>query len=258
MAAGFAALEAGSDIGSSIRNPAHYCGIFGHKPTWGICPPLGHAMGGSVSHGDISVIGPLARSVADLSVALDAMAGPEAIEAGWKLDLPPPRAIGFKGLRVAAAMAHWRAEAERLGPDDTSYYAMMARGISMTHRDFLVGNETRQRMRRAWAAFFQDWDVFLCPPAASPAQPHDHAGERWQRTITVNGRKVPATDQMFWAGISGFYLLPATVAPLAASKDGLPVGVQIVGPQYGDRTTLAVAAMLETAWRGFIAPPGWD
>jgi amidase len=321
LAAGFAALEAGSDIGSSIRNPAHFCGIFGHKPTWGICPPLGHSMGGAVSQADISVIGPLARSAADLSVALDAMAGPEPIEAGWKLDLPPPRATAFKGLRVAvmtdhplsevdasitdglralgdflrregaivsfdarpafdlaqghrlfvqmlrattsartdaAAMAHWRAEAERLGPDDDSYYAMMARGISMPHRDFLVGNETRQRMRRAWAAFFQDWDVFLCPPAASAAQPHDQAGERWQRTITVNGRKVPATDQMFWAGISGFYLLPATVAPLAASAAGLPVGVQIVGPQYGDRTTLAVAAMLEAGWRGFIPPPGWD
>ena len=58
----------------------------------------------------------------------------------------------------------------------------MARGISMTHRDFLRGNEPRQRMRRAWAAFFRDYDVFLCPAAASPAQPHDHAGERWERS----------------------------------------------------------------------------
>ena len=84
---------------------------------------------------------------------------------------------------------------------------MMARGISMTHRDFLLANEQRQRMRRAWATFFQDWDVFLCPAAASPAQPHDQQGERWERSITVNGHRVPATDQMFWAGISVF--LPA-------------------------------------------------
>ena len=270
---------------------------------------------------DISVIGPLARSAEDLTLALDAMAGAEPIEAGWKLELPPPRATSFKGLRVAmmadhplsevdasittklteladflrregatvsmtarpdfdlalghrlyiemlrattsarndaAAMQRWRAEAERLPADDTSYYAMMARGVSMTHRDFLVANEQRQRMRRQWAAFFQDYDVFLCPVGASPAQPHDHEGERWERSITVNGHRVPATDQMFWAGISCFYLLPATAAPLGFSPDGLPVGVQIVGAQYADRTTIEVAKLLEAAWQGFVPPPGWE
>jgi amidase len=321
LAAGLTGIEAGSDIGSSIRNPAHYCGVFGHKPTWGICPPLGHALGGNVMQSDISVIGPLARSAADLALALDAMAGAEPVETGWKLELPPPRTHNFKDLRVAimtehplsqvdasitgkltelagflreqgatvsetarpdfdlarghrlfiqmlrattsargdaAEVQHWREEAARLEADDASYYAMMARGITLSHREFLIGNEQRHRMRRAWAAFFQDWDVFLCPPAAGPAQPHDHQGERWSRTITVNGHQVPATDQMFWAGISGFYLLPATVAPLGFSPAGLPVGVQIVGPQYGDRTTIEVARLLEDAWQAFVAPPGWD
>ncbi|HEX5325346.1 MAG TPA: amidase family protein, partial [Acetobacteraceae bacterium] len=115
-----------------------------------------------------------------------------------------------------------------------------------------------QRMRRAWAAFFKDWDVFLCPAAASPAQPHDHAGERWERTIAVNGRRVPATDQMFWAGISCFFLLPASVAPLGTAPSGLPIGVQIVGPQFGDRTTIQFARLLEQSWRSFVAPPGWN
>ena len=321
LAAGLTGIDAGSDIGASIRNPAHYCGVWGHKPTWGICPPLGHSLAGNVSQADISVIGPLARSAEDLTLALDAMAGAEPIEAGWKLELPPPRATSFKGLRVAvmtdhplsevdasittkltglagflrregatvsmtarpdfdlalghrlyiemlrattsarndaAAIQRWRAEAERLPPDDTSYYAMMARGVSMTHRDFLVANEQRQRMRRQWAAFFRDYDVFLCPVGASPAQPHDHEGERWERSIAVNGHRVPATDQMFWAGISCFYLLPATAAPLGFSPDGLPVGVQIVGAQYADRTTIEVAKLLETAWQGFVPPPGWE
>ncbi len=158
----------------------------------------------------------------------------------------------------AAAMQHWRAEAERLSRDDTSYYAMMARGVSMTHRDFLLANEQRQRMRRQWAEFFRDYDVFLCPVGASPAQPHDHQGERWERSITVNGHRVPATDQMFWAGISCFYLLPATAAPLGFFPDGLPIGVQIVGAQYADRTTIEVAKLLETAWQGFVPPPGWE
>jgi len=162
-----------------------------------------------------------------------------------------------------AAMRHWAAKAARLGDADNSYYALMARGVSMRHRDFLRGHETRERMRRAWAAFFQDWDVFLCPAAASPAFPHDHAGERWQRTIEVNGRQVPTTDQMLWAGISCFFLLPATVAPLGfsaagSSAAGLPFGVQIVGPQYGDRTTIHFAHLMQQAWQGFVPPPGWE
>jgi amidase len=320
LAAGLTALEVGSDIGSSIRNPAHYCGVFGHKPTWGICPPLGQAIMGNVAGSDIAVIGPLARSADDLALGLDAIAGPEEIEAGLQLLLPPPRLSAFRGMRVAvmidhplsevdaaitgrldefakflrrqrakvsliarpdfdltvghqlyitllrattstsvddAAMQRWADEAARLPADDVSYYAMMARGISMRHRDFLRGHETREKMRRAWAAFFKDWDVFLCPVATSAAFPHDHAGERWERTIEVNGHRVPTTDQMFWAGISCFYLLPGTVAPLGISG-GLPFGVQIVGPQYGDRTTIQFAKLMEKEWQGFIAPPGWE
>jgi amidase len=70
LAAGLTGLEIGSDIGSSIRNPAHYCGVYGHKPSWGICSPRGQSLG-TIAPSDISVIGPLARSGADLMVALD-------------------------------------------------------------------------------------------------------------------------------------------------------------------------------------------
>ena len=63
---------------------------------------------------------------------------------------------------------------------------------------------------------------------------------------------------MFWAGISCFFLLPATVAPLGFSPQGLPFGVQIVGPQYGDRTTVTVARMLQSTWQDFAAPAGWS
>ena len=92
LAAGLTALEAGSDIGASIRNPAHYCGVFGHKPTWGICPPRGQALPGIVAPTDISVIGPMARSADDLELGLSIMAGPDDIDAaGWRLELPPPR-----------------------------------------------------------------------------------------------------------------------------------------------------------------------
>ena len=58
LAAGLTGLEMGSDIGGSIRNPAHYCGVYGHKPTWGVLPMRGHALPGTLTPSDISVIGP--------------------------------------------------------------------------------------------------------------------------------------------------------------------------------------------------------
>lgn len=321
LAAGLTGMETGSDIGASIRNPAHFCGVFGHKPTYGICPQTGHAIFDNLDELDMAVVGPLARSADDLAIGLDIMAGWDGAESAWQLKLPAPRTKGFAGLRVAvmtahpcsdvdhemqaeleklgkflrkqgakvsmnarpnfdlaegqrlymemlrattavglddAGAAHWAAVRDSLAPDDPSYHAQMARGISMTHRVYLRKNEQRQRMRQAWEAFFRDWDVLLCPQAALPAYPHDQAGERWERTVEVNGKTVPVTDQMFWAGLASFYLLPGTVAPLGLSAAGLPYGVQILGGMYQDRTTIAVARMLEKSWRAFTPPPGWE
>ena len=114
LAAGLTGLEIGSDIGGSIRNPAHYCGVYGHKPTWGICSLQGHALPGSAHPADISAIGPLARGAADLELALSIMAGPDAIDgAGWKLALPAPRRKTLRGLRVAVVASHPTAETDR-------------------------------------------------------------------------------------------------------------------------------------------------
>src|SRR5207244_1010974 len=92
LAAGLTGLEAGSDIGSSIRNPAHFCGVYGHKPTWGIVPRRGQALPWQEAPVDIDVVGPLARSADDLVLALSVMAGPDAVDAaGWQLRLRSPR-----------------------------------------------------------------------------------------------------------------------------------------------------------------------
>ena len=322
LAAGLTALEMGSDIGASIRNPAHYCGVYGHKPTWGICPPRGHGLDGALTVADIAVIGPLSRSAGDLRVALEAMAGPDEIEAGaWTLRLSAARRQRLKDWRVAVmlddrnaevdrsvqdviqrladflaaqgavvslqarpevdtdraqtdyirllraatsaritpeAFAEWQRLARDLPPEDESHRARMARANTMLHKDWLGVQERRQRMRRAWAAFFREWDLLLCPAAASAAVPHDHAGERWQRSITVNGKRVPTTDQLFWAGFSGMALLPSTVAPAGESPEGLPIGVQIVGPHGGDLSCIEFARQMESEWRGFVPPPGFD
>src|SRR6185312_4145358 len=114
LAAGLTGLEAGSDIGSSLRNPAHYCGVYAHKPSWGVVSPRGHALGGRVSATDISVIGPLARSAADLEVALAAMAGPDEVDgAGWRLELPKPRQERLADFRVAVLLSVPHAEVDR-------------------------------------------------------------------------------------------------------------------------------------------------
>src|SRR5512139_2736458 len=102
LAAGLTGIEAGSDIGASIRNPAHYCGVWGHKPTYGIVSPRGQALPGTVSASDISVVGPLARSADDLAAALAVMAGPDEIDGrGWQLRLPKPAQKSLREFKVS-------------------------------------------------------------------------------------------------------------------------------------------------------------
>src|SRR5262249_46501294 len=92
------------------------------------------------------------------------------------------------------------ADAASLPADDTSYFAQMQRGNSLSHRTWLRLNEKRHRMRLAWDAFFKDYDLMLCPVAVSAAFPHDQQGLRHLRTIVVDNKQVPVVDQIFWAG----------------------------------------------------------
>ena len=96
VAAGLTPLELGSDIGGSIRVPSHLCGTFGLKPSWGVVPSRGHIPGppGSLMETDVNAGGPMARSVRDLCLALDVLAGPvPEAAAAWRLDLPPAPAM---------------------------------------------------------------------------------------------------------------------------------------------------------------------
>ena len=318
LAAGLTGLELGSDIGASIRDPAHYCGVYGHKPTFEIAPRDGHALPGSYALGDISVIGPLARSACDLEVALKIIAGPNACHArGVKLTLPKSEKKSVSEFRVAVmptascaevdgavagqieALAKWLRKAgakvdmtarpvdpakahevfimllraatssrlseeahdemsrERAALKDRSdYYAWHVRANSMSHHEWLAWDNLRHQMVGQWEAFFERFDLLLCPPAATTAFPHNQQGERWERMIDVNGKPQPSTTQLFWAGYSGMAFLPSTVAPIGRAADGLPVGVQIIAPAYGDLTAIKFAQLLERHYRAFEAPPG--
>ena len=319
LAAGLTGLDAGSDIGASIRNPAHYCGVFGHKPTWEIVSDRGQALPGNRAPTDIAVVGPLARSAADLKLAFGLLAGADGPAArGWRLELPEPRRQSLKAYRVGvllsdpqaeveqsyqdaiAALAHWlesegatveigakpdfpteeamevytmllRAETSkplsdemmaqahedlrRLPADAIPYRRRMLEAQTMLHRDWLRWNERRYKLMEGWEAWFETWDLLLCPAASSPAFPHDQAGERHDRTITVNGRVQPVVDQLFWAGYPCGYYLPSTVAPIGL-VDGLPVGIQIVGRRYDDLTCLHMAGLIEEGYLPLHAAAG--
>lgn len=321
LAAGLTGLDAGSDIGASIRNPAHYCGVFGLKPTWGVISPKGHSLPGVVSYGDISVVGPLARGAEDLDLALDAMAGPDDIDGvAWTLSLPACRADALKDMRIAvklrdpnvevdadyadrlqalvdalakrgakvreiepdietrrlhelyvyllraatsartsdAEIARWSKAAAELGPGKVPYLEQMIRGCGLSHREWLGLNNERMKLRRAFNAFFADWDILLCPAASSAAFPHDQSGERWQRTITVNNKAVATTDQLFWAGYSGVVYLPSTVGPAGLTRAGLPVGYQAIAASGRDKTATRFSRFVEAEIGGFTPPPGFD
>jgi amidase len=103
LACGFTPLEVGSDIGGSIRLPAHLSGVAGHKPSYGIVPAHGQIPGppGTLTQADLAVGGPMARTVDDLELGLDVLAGPDRWNApAWRLALPPPRGRELSDLRV--------------------------------------------------------------------------------------------------------------------------------------------------------------
>ena len=143
--------------------------------------------------------------------------------------------------------------------DVDEYLARTIDGVTMPHRRWLQLNNERHQMRLAFNAFFKDYDILLCPVAASAAFPHDHSheGKRWRRRIAVNGRQVAPTDQLFWAGYSGLVLLPSTVGPAGLTRSGFPVGYQAITAQGRDKTSLAFAKLVEKAFGGFTPPPGF-
>lgn len=114
VCAGMSYFDIGSDIGSSLRNPAHYCGVFSHKSSHGIVPLRGHGNAeAGFAEQDINVAGPVARSARDLELVLRAVAGPDAAQASaWQLDLPPCDRTHLADFRVAVLPTHPLAEAD--------------------------------------------------------------------------------------------------------------------------------------------------
>ena len=317
LACGFTPLELGSDIGGSIRLPSHMSGVVGHKPSYGIVPAHGQIPGppGTLTLADLAVAGPLARSVEDLKLGLNIMAGPNRWETpAWRLRLPPPRHRRLKEYRVAAWLDDpaCRVEPESRDLLETAAQTLAAAGVlvdhearpaftlekvadtffallqaalaggvsldriedyaasdgqtptartrrllAMRHRQWLSYNERRLQLRKRWEEFFAQWDAALLPVMPCPAIVHDHSEPQASRIATVGGEPRPYWNLITWMAPAGACYLPATVIPVGRLANGLPVGIQIVGPYLEDHTTLDLAKRLLALVGGCPRPPGF-
>ena len=321
LAAGFTTLEVGSDIGGSIRVPSHYCGVFGHKPTWSAVPQRGHIPGppGALAEVDLGVMGPMGRSVADLDLGLAVLAGDTVGGVpGARLPAPSEAVGSLRGCRVgvwletdvvptsadvlgvlqplvdrladAGAVIDDRARPATPLEDSTRLYEQLlmgvlgagyppevhatmrervasssaeddtpgvrlARAITQSHASWLAADERRAGIVAEWDEVFRSVDVLVAPVSPVPAFPHDVDRPIGARTLDIDGRPFPYDRHMVWAGLATLPLLPATVVPAGRTPGGLPVGVQVVGPRWADRSTLAFAALVEQLVGGFVPPP---
>ena len=150
------------------------------------------------------------------------------------------------------------AGAAALPADNTSLQAERLRGIALSHRDWVIADGGRARLRAQWRELFKSFDAVICPIMPTPAYPHDHSPDQEQRKILIDGEPHVYTDQLAWPGIATLPGLPSTAIPTGFAPDGLPIGVQIVGPMLEDRTPLKLAELIEREFGGFVPPKAFD
>jgi amidase len=230
-----------------------------------------------------SVIGPIGHCADDLSLALDVLAGPDAANvAEGRFALPAPRHADAKDWRVLVVTAHpqaavaadVRAAVERAGHRLANAGAVVAcesdllpdlAEVSDTYNQIVQtvlahaepGGQSplslrawfdllaaRTRIRAQLRALFAQFDAVLCPVFGCAAFEQVTEPDWDKRTLTIDGRPTPYGAQGAWVGLASLGGLPATVAPAGFTADDLPLGVQIVGPYFEDRSTIALAHLL--------------
>ena len=231
LASGMTALEIGSDMGGSIRNPAHFCGVFGHKPTWGLLPFRGHATPGVLAPPDLAVIGPLARSAADLELSVHATAGPDELRrAGTRFDLQAPSQTSLGDYRVAV----WKNDdvspvsQEVMGKVEAVAEAISRSGgtVDETARpDFVAreANDTYLLLLQAVSGSFLIKEEYAYRQAVAATLSADDQSARARRlrgqtaTYWEYARANEARTHLRWAWHDFFKTHDALIAPIMAT-----------------------------------------
>jgi amidase len=331
VAVGLSPLEIGNDLAGSMRIPAAFCGIYGHRPSESAWPRTGQTPDDSGLHLPnpatcMAVLGAFARSAEDLALILDLAAGPDQGEdLGWQLKLPRSRHTRLSEYRVAVLppipwlpvddeiitmQERLMAELSRCGAkvgqtqpetfgDLRDLYklghmfsiAQLIGHLPQAQRRELAsiyheearkrGDEfmdagaiafdagapeyigwffQREQYRAAYRAFFKEWDILISPATFTPPfrdsdlikiseDPDDDP------VICVDGKQVSYRMMGVYPYLAGVCGQPATVFPCGLTKNGLPVGLQAIGPYLEDHTDLQFASLVGECFGGYQEPP---
>lgn len=156
--------------------------------------------------------------------------------------------------RPGGARKRWAARVPEFAADDDAPAAWLARTAAMPDTELLAVLDARTRWQDSMAPFFGRFDALLMPPTSTAALPHDARGYE-ERPFVVDGETRSIFEITAWIAPATVLHLPSTTAPVSRDADGLPCGVQVLGPLNGDATTIAIAEAIEAATGGFVAPP---
>lgn len=271
LAAGYVPLEIGSDIGGSIRVPAAFCGVWGHKPTYTALNPDGHYFPRTdLARIALSVIGPMAADPDDLAAEFDVLADiplpkpPQREPGDWRILLLPEHPVAktqgsirrtILDIGDAFEAAGGRVDrASALLPDLAQQYAhymhmlniAMTRGAQQEGRplptlaDWFGLQDEQARNARQWQRLFHAYDAVIAPAWGTVAFPHDDTPIT-ERRLDIDGEDTPFGLQLAWPGLATFPMLPATSVPVGRDDEGMPKGVQVIADTNQDFTAIAVA-----------------
>jgi amidase len=296
VAAGLAPFDIGSDLGGSIRFPAHLCGVYGLKPTERTVSLAGHLADPPGMTRNFRIMfshGPIARDVDDLELALRAIAGPDGRDPEVPpLPLPEPGAVRLDALRIAFAPSFpgspvageisaavegfagsLSGAVARVEPAlpvidfvaERALFSELADGLSLAiyppraGRAPLTLREYLELLDRRDAAIAA-WERFFDDwdvLLCPPAMTTAFTHRRMGEPVAVDGVERPYWSLLDYTCPFNLTGHPAGVMPLGFDRGGLPIGVQVVGRRWQDLRLLAIMKLLAGRTEGFVRPPGY-